>query len=485
METQACSFSPFCVGMCEWTGCEAARGVNVEPRPQSFQSEPLPSTATVSSSSEITRFRFASDEQLSELSKGLIPTSTSKSTRWAMKVFNLWSEEWNKSRPQDSVPADLLSCNDPMLLSKHLSQFAVEVRKTNGEPYPPATIHQLLCGLLRHMRETSPGCPNFLDKRFPIQGTPWHSWCTFPHFALWWYWLTRTYRCVTREDEKLWGRGILGTNTPRSLQNAAFFIAGKMFCLRGGEHRSRKLPQLKRMCNPDHYLCTENVSKNINGSFKQLHIKSKIVPVFACPAAGERCPFHILDTYISKLPPQAFERDLFYIRPIETVPTKPTSPWYSAIPVGKNTQWESKEMVHTCWYWGQKKQTIALEQQVLHRCMTEESLKKVIQERTGHRSIEALRCCERTSMRQHCPVSALLSTPTQSSYMEQLYHQSTTSQQMLETKASVSNPSVSFGNVHGCTININTAPSHATTSQSLIDIDVDIDKLFAELEDPQ
>jgi len=56
---------------------------------------------------------------------------------------------------------------------------------------------------------------------------------------------------------------------------------------------------------------------------------------------------------------------------------------------------------------------------------------------------------------------------------------------MLETKASVSNPSVSFGNLHGCTININTAPSHATTLQSLIDIDVDIDKLFAELEDPQ
>jgi len=51
---------------------------------------------------------------------------------------------------------------------------------------------------------------------------------------------------------------------------------------------------------------------------------------------------------------------------------------------------------------------------------------------------------------------------------------------MLETKASVS-----FGNLHGCTVNINTALSHATTSQSLIDIDVDIDKLFAELEDPQ
>jgi len=121
------------------------------------------------------------------------------------------------------------------------------------------------------------------------------------------------------------------------IQNVTFFIAGKMFCLHGEEHRSLKLSQLKKMRNPDHYLYTENISKNRNGSFKQLHVKSKIVPVFACPAAGERCPFHILDTYISKLPPQAFEKDLFYIRPLETVPTNRTSPWYSAIPVGKNT----------------------------------------------------------------------------------------------------------------------------------------------------
>jgi len=75
---------------------------------------------------------------------------------------------------------------------------------------------------------------------------------------------------------------------------------------------------------------TENVSKNRNGSFKQLHVKSKIVPVFACPAAGERCPFHILDTYISKLPPQAFEKDLFYVRPLEAAP--PTLPVHGTVP---------------------------------------------------------------------------------------------------------------------------------------------------------
>ena len=42
-------------------------------------------------------------------------------------------------------------------------------------------------------------------------------------------------------------------------------------------------------------------------------------------------------------------------------------------------------------------------------------------------------------------------------------------------------------NLHGCTININTAPSQASTSsQSLLDLsEIDIDKLFAELPEPQ
>ena len=93
--------------MCEWTGCEGAQGVNVEPRPQLLQSEPLlPAT----SASENQRFDFASDQQLSELSKGLIPANTSKSTKWAIKTFELWSEARNKSQPQDPVPAHLLTC---------------------------------------------------------------------------------------------------------------------------------------------------------------------------------------------------------------------------------------------------------------------------------------------------------------------------------------------------------------------------------------
>ena len=40
---------------------------------------------------------------------------------------------------------------------------------------------------------------------------------------------------LTKEDEnKLWEAGEMDIDTPTGLLNAAFFVVGKMFCLRGG-----------------------------------------------------------------------------------------------------------------------------------------------------------------------------------------------------------------------------------------------------------
>ena len=75
-----------------------------------------------------------------------------------------------------------------------------------------------------------------------------------------------------------------------------------MFSLRGGvEHRKLKLSQLKRNYNPDHYVYYENV---YSGSFPGLRIIGKVIPIYACPEVGEKCPVYILDTYLSKLPPK-------------------------------------------------------------------------------------------------------------------------------------------------------------------------------------
>ncbi len=85
----------------------------------------------------------------------------------------------------------------------------------------------------------------------------------------------------------------MNTSTPRGLLNAAFYTVGKMFCLKGGqEHRFLKLSQIQR--TEVKYIYRENVSKNRNGSFKQLHVQKKVVPVYPNPDIGERCPVSIL-----------------------------------------------------------------------------------------------------------------------------------------------------------------------------------------------
>ena len=200
----------------------------------------------------------------------------------------------------------------------------------------------------------------------------------------------------------------MNTTTPKGLQNAVFYTIGKTCCLRGGqEHRALKLSQLQR--DGEKYVYYENVSKNRNGSFKQLHIKSKVVPVFPCPEAGERCPVHLLDKYISKLPTAAKEMDLFYVRPLDKKPQDPNMPWYSAVPLGKHTlQQKVKKMCADAGINGNKtnhslRATGATE--LYKRGVPE----KLIQERTGHRSLESLRTYERTSEEQHKAASSVLS----------------------------------------------------------------------------
>ncbi len=90
--------------------------------------------------------------------------------------FEAWKSTRNAIHPEDQVPEYFLQCTDPDTINNQLSKFIVETRKTNGAQYLPATLHSLLCGILRCMRESNPvGCPNFLDKkdtRFrPLQRT--------------------------------------------------------------------------------------------------------------------------------------------------------------------------------------------------------------------------------------------------------------------------------------------------------------------------
>ena len=158
---QAYPVSPSCLGMRSWVNFPGNVDVaNMELHPESELS-PLPSSSANANVDEPLplssgRFALASDDEIAQLAKVLVPQNTAKMTNWELKNFNEWKTNRNKHNPADPVPDDIFNCSDPVILSSHLSRFVVETRKSTGEHYPPTT---LLCGILRHMRSKYPACP--------------------------------------------------------------------------------------------------------------------------------------------------------------------------------------------------------------------------------------------------------------------------------------------------------------------------------------
>ena len=106
------------------------------------------------------------------------------------------------------------------------------------------------------------------------------------------------------------------------------------------------------------------------------------------------------------------------------------------------------------------RQTIAYGLLALLNYMKQRCQKKIIQERTGHHSLECLRTYERTSDKQHQAVSNILSSTSQSSYhaliakLDPSNHQLST--QTTPTPGQLSNMSFAKCQVN---ININHGPS--------------------------
>ena len=127
---------------------------------------------------------------------------------------------------------------------------------------------------------------------------------------------------------------------------------------------------------------------------------------------GEHCHVFLLDLYISKMPKKAKEMDYFYLRPLESTPRNPSAPWYYASPVGEHKLGKMvKEMFCEVGVSGKTNHSLrATGASALFQVNVPE---KIIQERTGHRSVKALRLYERTTEQQHHQVSNILSSRMQ------------------------------------------------------------------------
>ena len=110
---------------------------------------------------------ITSEEEMETISKGFAPANTEKNTAWATKVFREWLYSRNKrSGCENQCPEDFLEKGDPGDVNKWLARFITEARRQDGAPYPPKTIHQILCGLQRFMlKENSEAPIGFLTEK--------------------------------------------------------------------------------------------------------------------------------------------------------------------------------------------------------------------------------------------------------------------------------------------------------------------------------
>ena len=372
---------------------------------------------SLSLKNKVDRFADVTQETLEDMSLYKMPKNSSQNCKWAMKNFVEWLESYNSRNPDKPCPSDVLSpsCGKDVL-NEWLCVYVNETRNQKGERYSPKTLYALLCGILRHMRVSNPRYPNFLEGNDP-------DFVRFRNTLDNLFKVLRTTGIgsssshtedISKDDERqLWSCGVLNIDSPKGLLRAVFFYCGKCFCLRGGqEHRELSLSQLERLEHPDRYIYRENSSKNKQGGIRQIHVEHKVVTIVANSAVMEKCPVFLLDRYISKLPKEAKENDIFYCRPLQKIPQDSTQPWYSPSPVGRNMlQTMVREMCEEAGISG-RKTNHSLRVSGTTSLFSAGVPERVIQGRSGHSSLEALRKYERVSGAQEMAVSRILSGET-------------------------------------------------------------------------
>ena len=160
----------------------------------------------------------------------------------------------------------------------------------------------------------------------------------------------------------------------------------------------------------DYVVYTENGPKiGLTVSYKD-KMPNKVVRHYAEPQLKERCYVFLLKKYFSVLPRGVLEepKSLFYQQPKEETPTIGL-PWFKKHPRGRNTlQTMVKQICEKVGIQDKTNHSLTVtEASRMYECHVPE---KLIKERTGHRSIDALRVYECESLTQQQAVSSVVAS---------------------------------------------------------------------------
>ena len=364
--------------------------------------------------------RFAGSPQrngeIELLKKAGIPENTRKTTKWAENVWFSWAVTRSACLIEEAEKLHVLSSDLSEMSTDNvafwLPKFVVEVRKENGEFYPPNSLYALCCALQRDIR-TKNGRSHvnfFTDAAFnqfrqvlDSQMKVLQSTGKFEN---------KQSAIITEEiEDKLWEEKFLGDHTPQVLLNTVFYCIGLCFALRGGEEHRRLRhdpPQIK-LYEPEgsvsYLVYTEDMSKTNQGGLLHRHRDPKKVTHYANRDSPQRCLVRLFKLYNQRCPHD--RPNAFYLKPLKH---PKVDIWFQKVPLGHNTlsSMISKIMqsagIPGCFTNHSLRSTATT--RLFHASLDEQ----LIMLRTGHSSLRGVRAYKRMCEQQQQLTSDILNS---------------------------------------------------------------------------
>ncbi|XP_060572336.1 zinc finger MYM-type protein 3-like [Ruditapes philippinarum] len=186
-----------------------------------------------------------SSDDIKKKQRNTVPYNTTKNNNWAVHVWREWAENRNlqpetKQEPGYPIPVEIEQFRSYAEMDFWLQRFICEIKRKNGEFYPPTTLQNIAAGLQRYLRNEKSMHVNFFKTDDPVF-TEFRRTLDSRMRELTNEGIgieVKSADAVTEEDEAcLWGSGVFSVDNAKGLSNAVFFYNGKVFGLRGGDEQ--------------------------------------------------------------------------------------------------------------------------------------------------------------------------------------------------------------------------------------------------------
>jgi len=166
--------------------------------------------------------RFPELQQFKENAEN---SNTKKSTKTWVTVWTTWAEEKGYS-------PDIVS-HEAKELDEMLQKLFAEVRKKDGSDYEPDSLRVMKASLDLHLKEVGSSISIAKDREFVNSRKILEGKARFLREQGYGKRLRASKALTTEDEELLWSKGLLGSQSPKSLITTMWFLLTQHFGLRG------------------------------------------------------------------------------------------------------------------------------------------------------------------------------------------------------------------------------------------------------------